>query len=72
VIVVADVHDFQGHIACDDASRSEIVIPIIKENRLIGVLDIDSPLLKRFSEDDRAGLQKIVDIINELVEWPIM
>ncbi|SQH76352.1 conserved hypothetical protein [Shewanella benthica] len=57
---VADVHQFSGHIACDAASNSEIVIPIIRENRLIAVLDIDSPKLARFDEIDQIGLEKLV------------
>ena len=56
-IVVPDVHAFPGHIACDGASNSEIVIPLYVEGRLFGVLDIDSPLLDRFSEADREGLE---------------
>jgi GAF domain-containing protein len=59
-IVVADVHAFPGHIACDSASNSEIVIPLIEDERLIGVFDIDSPIADRFSEDDRAGLEQLV------------
>lgn len=57
---VADVHQFSGHIACDAASNSEIVIPIIRDNRLIAVLDIDSPKLARFDEIDQIGLEKLV------------
>lgn len=59
-IVVADVHQFPGHIACDSASQSEIVIPIIKEGQLIGVLDIDSPVKERFSTDDQHYLEQVV------------
>ena len=55
-VIVPDVHAFPGHIACDAASRSEIVIPLIKDGRLLGVLDIDSPQIARFDEDDGAGL----------------
>lgn len=61
--VVPDVHKFPGHIACDLASNSEIVIPLIKEDRLIGVLDIDSPKLDRFSEEDKVNLEKLVMIL---------
>ena len=57
---VADVHQFSGHIACDAASNSEIVIPIIRDNRLIAVLDIDSPKLARFDEIDQIGLENLV------------
>jgi GAF domain-containing protein len=56
-VIVPDVHDFPGHIACDFASRSEIVVPLIAGDRLIGVLDIDSPQTSRFDEADAAGLQ---------------
>ncbi|GAA0417951.1 GAF domain-containing protein [Massilia aurea] len=59
-IVVADVHAFPGHIACDSASASEIVIPVLKDDRLIGVFDIDSPKLERFSNEDRAGLEAML------------
>ena len=59
-IVVADVHAFPGHIACDSASASEIVMPVIKDDKLIGVFDIDSPALNRFSEQDQAGLEAMV------------
>ena len=59
-IVVADVHAFPGHIACDSASASEIVIPVIKDDRLIGVFDIDSPKADRFSEEDRRGLEAML------------
>jgi len=59
-IVVADVHAFPGHIACDSASASEIVIPVLKDDRLIGVFDIDSPKPDRFSDEDRAGLEAML------------
>ena len=68
--LVDDVMQFPGHIACDEASRSEIVIPIIKDARLIGVLDIDSPILGRFDEADKAGLEEFVDILNKSIRWP--
>lgn len=63
IICVEDVHAFPGHIACDCASRSEIVIPLIKKDTLLGVLDIDSPQLARFSEEDAQYLQKAADIL---------
>ena len=56
-LVVSDVHAFPGHIACDAASAAEIVIPLRREGRVIGVLDIDSPLRGRFTEEDRVGLE---------------
>lgn len=61
-IVVQDVHQFPGHIACDADSRSEVVIPIIHNGTLIGVLDLDSPQLSRFDDDDRAGLESVVEV----------
>jgi len=61
--VVPNVHKFPGHIACDLASNSEIVIPLIKDDKLIGVLDIDSPRLNRFSKEDQINLEKIVMIL---------
>ncbi|MFB6801876.1 GAF domain-containing protein [Peribacillus butanolivorans] len=62
---VDDVHQFPGHIACDAASRSEIVIPLMKEGKLIGVLDIDSPITNRFDEVDQQGLEKFADILTK-------
>ena len=66
-LVVPNVHLFEGHIACDSASNSEIVIPIFKDGKVIGVLDIDSPLFDRFSDADRAGLEEFVKILEESV-----
>ena len=62
-----DVHAFKGHIACDSASRSEIVIPIHQNGAVVGVLDIDSPSLERFTEEDLAGLQELVIMIEKTV-----
>ena len=62
-IVVPDVHAFPGHIACDAASRSEIVVPLIQHGRLLGVLDVDSPQLARFDHEDRTGLIAAVDLL---------
>lgn len=64
-IRVADVHSFPGHIACDSASESEIVIPIRKDGQIIGVLDIDSPVANRFTVDDQSFLEKFVEILSE-------
>ena len=64
-VVVPDVHNFSGHIACDSASNSEIVIPIHRRGELFGVLDIDSPLFDRFGEDDRLGLEDFVRILEK-------
>ncbi|WP_286751423.1 GAF domain-containing protein [Pseudomonas sp. UBA2522] len=65
---VEDVHAFAGHIACDSASNSELVIPLIKAGRLVGVLDLDSPTIGRFSEADQAGLEQLVAIFLELTD----
>ncbi|AVK83886.1 GAF domain-containing protein [Lysinibacillus sp. B2A1] len=62
-IVVKDVHEFPGHIACDAASQSEIVIPLIKNGEVIGVLDIDSPVVNRFSQEDQDGLELFVNTL---------
>lgn len=59
-VIVDNVHEFEGHIACDSASNSEIVVPLIKEGIVIGVLDIDSPVFSRFDDEDREGLERIV------------
>ena len=56
---VDDVHEFAGHIACDIASRSEIVVPLIRDGALLGVLDIDSPSLARFSDEDQTGIETL-------------
>lgn len=60
---VEDVHAFPGHIACDSASNSEIVVPLIRDGELLGVLDIDSPKTARFSEEDEAGVVKLGEIL---------
>ena len=60
--VVADVHAFPGHIACDSASNSEIVVPLLRGDELLGVLDLDSPLLARFDAEDQAGLERLAAI----------
>lgn len=63
--LVPDVHAFPGHIACDGASRSEIVVPLHRYGEVVAVLDIDSPVLNRFSEDDRAGLEAFAAVIEK-------
>jgi len=62
-VIVPNVHEFPGHITCDSTSNSEIVIPLMKGGRLMGVLDLDSPSLSRFDEEDAAGLQRLVRIL---------
>jgi L-methionine (R)-S-oxide reductase len=61
-IIVDNVNDFPGHIACDSASNSEIVVPLIRNQKLIGVLDVDSPSLSRFDDEDAEGLNELVRI----------
>lgn len=63
---VPDVHDFPGHIACDAASRSELVVPLLIDGDLVGVLDIDSPLLDRFAADDQRGVEECCRVYCEL------
>jgi GAF domain-containing protein len=65
-VLVPDVHEFPGHIACDAASNSEIVVPLISNGKLLGVLDIDSPVYSRFNEVDRRGLESLVTVLLEL------
>ena len=65
---VEDVHAFPGHIACDSASNSELVVPLVKDGRLIGVLDLDSPSLARFTLDDQAGIEQLAAIFLRLTD----
>lgn len=67
--LVDDVHRFPGHIACDSASNSEIVIPLRCNGKVVGVLDIDSPLLGRFDSEDASGLEKLAAAIEEACDW---
>jgi L-methionine (R)-S-oxide reductase len=62
-VIVRDVHEFPGHIACDSASNSEIVVPLLRGEELVGVLDLDSPKLSRFDEQDRVGLEQLARIL---------
>ena len=64
-VLVKDVHTFDGHIACDSASNSEIVVPLHKDGKLYGVLDIDSPELARFTEEDRQGLELVAGALEK-------
>ena len=63
--LVANVHEFPGHIACDSASNAEIVVPLHKNGRVVGVLDIDSPCFSRFDETDAAGLQEFAAVLEQ-------
>lgn len=67
--LVENVHEFPGHIACDGDTNSEIVIPIIIQGEVYGVLDIDSPVLKRFNKADQIGLEKIVELLIQRCDW---
>ena len=64
---VEDVHAFPGHIACDSASNSEIVIPLFRNGEVVGVLDIDSPILARFTPDDQIGLESVARVIESFL-----
>jgi GAF domain-containing protein len=66
-LVVPNVHEFPGHIACDSASNSEIVVPIVKNDALVGVLDIDSPEFARFDDNDKTGLEEFVRILTAVI-----
>jgi GAF domain-containing protein len=70
-VVVPDVHAFPGHIACDAASRSEIVIPILVGDTVVAVLDLDSPVPDRFSDDDRIGLERLAELLTLSCDWPL-
>lgn len=63
--LVPDVHAFAGHIACDSASRSELVVPLRKKGAVIGVLDLDSPSLSRFTEADRTGMERLARVLEQ-------
>lgn len=65
--LVDDVHQFPGHIACDCASNSEIVVPLRRDDKVIGVLDIDSPVFARFSQADRDGLEKFAELLQKVI-----
>ena len=69
-IVVPDVNAFPGHIACDSASRSEVVVPIVHRGHVLGVLDLDSPSPRRFDEDDARGLEQVVEAFLAATELP--
>ena len=67
--LVEDVHQFPGHIACDSASNSEVVIPIFKNGQVVGVLDIDSPNVARFTQEDLAGLEQVVKALESCTNF---
>lgn len=67
--LVEDVHQFPGHIACDSASNSEVVVPIFKDDQVVGVLDIDSPNVARFTQEDLAGLEQVVKALENCTNF---
>ena len=67
--LVKDVHQFPGHIACDSASNSEIVLPLIKDGALLGVMDIDAPIFNRFEQCDADGLNTLCNILTNTIDW---
>ena len=67
--LVEDVHQFPGHIACDSASNSEVVVPIFKDEQVVGVLDIDSPSVARFTQEDLAGLEQVVEALESCANF---
>lgn len=67
--LVEDVHQFPGHIACDSASNSEVVVPIFKDGQVVGVLDIDSPSVARFTQEDLAGLEQVVKVLESCANF---
>ena len=68
-VVVKDVHEFPGHIACDSASNSEIVVPFHSEGKVVGVLDLDSTKFDRFNDADKQGLEAFVKTLESVIEW---
>nr|WP_245580252.1 GAF domain-containing protein [Niveispirillum irakense] len=68
-VLVPDVHAFPGHIACDAASRSELVVPLIRDGRLLGVIDLDSPLPNRFDQADQAGIEALSALLVDGCDW---
>ena len=69
-LLVPEVHEFSGHIACDSASRSELVVPLLEPSKkVLGVLDIDSPLPSRFTEEDARAMEKLADLIVSACDW---
>jgi GAF domain-containing protein len=67
-VIVPDVHQFPGHIACDSASNAEVVVPLVEGNRLVAVLDLDSPVIGRFDDEDAKGLNDLVEVFKESTE----
>jgi len=70
--LVPDVHAFEGHIACDSASNSELVVPVLYQNNTVAVIDLDSPLFSRFDEEDARGFEKIATLLSAHIDWQIV
>lgn len=68
-VLVPDVHAFPGHIACDAASRSELVVPLIRDGQLLGVIDLDSPLPNRFDKADQVGIEALAALLVDGCDW---
>ena len=69
-VLVEDVHAFPGHIACDVASRSELVVPLLAGGRVLGVIDLDSPIAGRFDQEDQSGIERLAAILVAASAWP--
>lgn len=69
-VIVSDVHAFPGHIACDSASRSELVVPVLRDDAIVGVIDLDSPTPARFDADDRDGIEQVASIYTRCSSRP--
>lgn len=67
--LVKNVHEFPGHIACDSASNSELVVPIIVNNMVVGVIDLDSPQFARFDHEDVLGIERIAQVLSQHIDW---
>ena len=65
--MVEDVHAFPGHIACDSETNSELVVPVVRDGVVVAVIDLDSPSLARFDDEDREGIEKLAEIISERI-----
>ena len=68
-VLVEDVHAFPGHIACDSASNSELVVPLLRDGAVLGVIDLDSPRTGRFDEADRAGIEEVARLFVAACDW---
>jgi GAF domain-containing protein len=68
-VLVPDVHAFPGHIACDDASRSELVVPLVRAGRVLGVIDLDSPHVERFDAEDQRGVEALAALYVDACDW---